>query len=149
MARYLPMLQPLVLGAWVLLTPPTPLGTELPPLSDWSKVRTFESSADCEEARDAMRDEARAMLTRDPNASALQLADALGRVEARCVEDKTAPAAAPPKAKGDAAGKGDASGKAAEPGKGEATAKPAEQDAPAAPAQPGAAGAPEAPDDDE
>jgi hypothetical protein len=95
MTRYSPVFSSLAFGAWILLTPPTPLGTALPPLSEWVPASTHETSAACEQARETMREAARTTATRDPNASALKVAAALGQLEARCVESKAgAPAPA-------------------------------------------------------
>ncbi|HXC50857.1 MAG TPA: hypothetical protein VN634_08240 [Candidatus Limnocylindrales bacterium] len=86
--------RPLLLGAWLLMTPPVPLGTELPPISRWTQASSHETSADCEKSREQMRSSARFIVTSVPNASALAIAAALGRLQARCIEN--APAAAKP-----------------------------------------------------
>jgi hypothetical protein len=85
----------LLIGGWLLLTPPTPLGTALPPLSEWSKVSTHTSPDECERNRERMREAARRTVTSDPNAPALKVAAALGQLQSRCVEgkDKRPPAA--------------------------------------------------------
>ena len=88
--------RPLLLGAWLLMTPPVPLGTELPPLSKWTQASSHESSADCEKSREQMRSTARFIVTSVPNASAMGVAAALGRLQARCVENVSAPGAAKP-----------------------------------------------------
>jgi len=82
-----------VLAGWLLMMPPVPLGTSLPPLSAWSQVSKHESSDACEHRREAMRTSARKMIGSDPNASALRLAGAFGALQASCVEG---PAAAQP-----------------------------------------------------
>lgn len=87
----------LLLGAWLLMTPPVPLGTALPPLSEWSKLGSYETSKDCETIRENLRTAARRIVTNEPNATALQVAAALGRLQSRCVEVQSPqpPAAAP------------------------------------------------------
>lgn len=87
--------QPLLLGGWVLLMPPVPLGTSLPPLSEWTAISVHKTSEECDRKRETVRDEARLTVTKDPNADAMKVATALGKLEARCVEGKTA---APPAA---------------------------------------------------
>ncbi len=84
--------RPLLLGAWLLMTPPVRLGTELPPLSKWAQASSHETSAECEKSREQMRSSARFIVTSVPNASALAVAAALGRLQARCVEGAPAPA---------------------------------------------------------
>jgi hypothetical protein len=79
----------LLIGGWLLMTPPTPLKTSLPPLSEWSKVSTHKTSQECERTREEMRTAARRMIKTDANAHALELAAALGRLQSRCIE--TAP----------------------------------------------------------
>jgi hypothetical protein len=82
-----------ILGAWFLLTPPVPLGTSLPPVSQWRPVSVHKTSAECEQRREQMRTAARRTVSADPNATALKVASALGPLQARCVEHKTPPAA--------------------------------------------------------
>lgn len=96
MSRPARVFQPLLLGGWVLLMPPVPLGTSLPPLSEWSAISAHKTSEECSGKRELVRDEARRTVTNDPNASAMQVATALGQLEAQCVEVKTpAPPTAP------------------------------------------------------
>ena len=80
----------LLLGAWLLMMPPVPLGTELPPLSKWRKVSTHKTDDACERSRDELRKAARSTVTSDPNAHAVVVAAALGGLQAKCVEDKSA-----------------------------------------------------------
>lgn len=82
----------LLVGGWLLMTPPTPLRTSLPPLAEWSKVSTHKTSQECERTREAMRSAARRTISTDANAHALEVAAALGRLQSRCIE--TAPAKA-------------------------------------------------------
>lgn len=89
----------LLAGGWVLLMPPVPLGTSLPPLSEWSAVSRHKTSQECELRLEAMREEARRTVTNDPNASALQVATGLGQLQASCADDGK-PAAAPIPASG-------------------------------------------------
>ena len=101
--RYRSGLRWLLVGGWVLIMPPVPMGTALPPLSEWSKLASYETTKDCETAREAMQQAARKMVTADPNATALQVAAALGRLQARCVQVESpkppaAPVAPPPAA---------------------------------------------------
>lgn len=84
-----------LVGGWVLIMPPVPLGTSLPPLSQWSKVSAHKTAGECESARDAFRDKAKHTVTADPNAHATVVAAALGQLQSKCVETKTA-AAEPP-----------------------------------------------------
>jgi hypothetical protein len=100
----------LLIGGWLLLTPPTPLRTSLPPLSEWSKVSTHKTSQECERTREAMRSAARRTISTDANAHALEVAAALGRLQSRCIE--TAPSAAATEA---AAAPGTAAAPAARP----------------------------------
>lgn len=86
------LLSSLLIGGWVLLMPPVPLGTELPPISQWRVVSEHKTAVECELKRDALRQSARQVVTNDPNAKALEVAAALGGVQARCVEVKTTPA---------------------------------------------------------
>jgi hypothetical protein len=85
----------LVLGGFALMVPPTPLGTSLPPLSEWSKAASYDSADECERNRQTMLEAARRMVAADPNASALAVAGALGRLQARCVQNDDAPAIVP------------------------------------------------------
>jgi hypothetical protein len=78
----------LLIGGWVLMTPPTPLRTALPPLSEWSKVSTHTSSEECERNRERMREAARRTVATDASAHAMQVAAALGQLQSRCVEVK-------------------------------------------------------------
>lgn len=100
----------LLIGGWVLLTPPTPLKTSLPPLSEWSKVSTHKTSQECERTREAMRTAARRTISADANAHALEVAAALGRLQSRCIEMAPAKGATEAAA---AASAGDAPGSAA------------------------------------
>jgi hypothetical protein len=97
----------LLIGGWLLMTPPTPLRTSLPPLSEWSKVSTHKTADECERKREAMHSAARRTVSSDANAHALEVAAALGRLQSRCIESKdptpaateaaaNAPAANPP-----------------------------------------------------
>ena len=100
----------LLIGGWLLLTPPTPLRTSLPPLSEWSKVSAHASAGECEQAREKMRSAARRTAAGDPNAHALKVAAALGQLQSRCVEAppsraaESDEAATPPAANPPAAG---------------------------------------------
>ena len=93
----------LLIGGWVLMSPPTPLRTALPPLSEWSKVSTHTSSEECERNRERMREAARRTVATDANAHALQVAAALGQLQSRCVEVKDKKPAAPEQAAAPAA----------------------------------------------
>jgi hypothetical protein len=84
--------------AWLLMTPPVPLGTELPPMSKWSRLSSHEKAEECERDREAVRAFARRTVAADPNASALKVAGALGRLQSRCVEVRTTAKPAPPAA---------------------------------------------------
>jgi hypothetical protein len=88
----------LLVGSWLLMTPPTPLGTSLPPVSQWSQVSTHASAAECESNREKMRSAARRTVAGDPNAHALQVAAALGQLQSRCIESRPAAPAAPEQA---------------------------------------------------
>lgn len=90
MARSSRVFRSLLAAGWVLLMPPVPLGISLPPLSEWSSVSSHKTSEECELRLEAMRDEARRTVTNDPNASAMQVAAALGQLQARCIEEETA-----------------------------------------------------------
>ncbi|MFN2425611.1 MAG: hypothetical protein ABR587_04090 [Candidatus Binatia bacterium] len=90
----------LLLGGWVLIMPPVPLGTALPPLSTWTPVSTHETAGDCDRSREAMRKSARLVVTRGAGASALQVAGAMGQLQARCIASApTQPPAEPAPAK--------------------------------------------------
>ena len=81
----------LLLAAWLLMMPPVPMGTELPPISKWRQVSSHENEKDCETARKGLRDAARETVTNDPNAHALTAAAALGGLQAKCVEVQSPP----------------------------------------------------------
>ncbi len=96
MNRYARAFRLSMLATWVLVTPPTPLGTSLPPLSEWSRVSDHETAAECEGDREKLRKAAKATAARDASASALDVAAALGRLQSRCIEIKSPePVAAP------------------------------------------------------
>lgn len=95
-ARFAPALRWSLLGGWLLMMPPLPIGTELPPLSEWSPVSTHESAEECESKAVEVRNAARGMLTGDPNASATRLAAAMGQLQVTCVEDESAEPPAKP-----------------------------------------------------
>lgn len=77
----------LFLSGWLLMMPPLPVGTELPPLSEWSPIAVYESAEECESKGEEVRNAARRMITGDPNAAATTLAAAMGQIQATCVED--------------------------------------------------------------
>jgi hypothetical protein len=94
MASKIPFSRSLLIAGWVLLMPPLPLGTTLPPLSEWRPVSGYKTGEDCDRALEALKAEARTTVTQDPNASALKVAAALGQLQAQCVETKESPPAA-------------------------------------------------------
>lgn len=94
MTRHARFLRPLLVGGWILIMPPVPLGTSLPPQSEWNALSEHETAEKCEEKRAAMREAARLTVWKDPNASALKVASALGQLQAQCVEVKDASAGA-------------------------------------------------------
>ncbi len=102
MTRNASLFRSLLVGGWVLLMPPVPLGTSLPPLSEWNALSKHKTAEDCERARGQLREAARRTVTADPNASALKVAAALGQLQAQCVEVKDE--TAEPAAGGQAAG---------------------------------------------
>jgi hypothetical protein len=87
--RYAGTFSTSVVVGWMLMMPPVPLGTELPPMSEWSPLSAFKTSEQCTRAADGMHERARVTIAGDPNASALEVAAAMGRLQARCVESKT------------------------------------------------------------
>lgn len=89
----------LLLGGWVLIMPPVPMGTALPPISQWSQVSAHKTASECDVAREAMRKSANRTVTNDPNASALKVAAALGQLQAKCIQSgPDQPPQAPPAA---------------------------------------------------
>jgi hypothetical protein len=100
----------LLVAGWFLVMPPVPLGTSLPPVSAWSRLGEFDTSAHCESAKETMRTRASRMITNDPTADASSVAVAMGVLQTRCLEikpaqppaeAKPAPPPAPPAAKTD------------------------------------------------
>lgn len=69
--------------------PPEPLGTSLPPVSEWLVASTFETTEECDRAREAVLEQADHTIARDPNASALKVAAAILHRQARCMEYKS------------------------------------------------------------
>lgn len=88
MNRALRVFRSLLVGVWVLMAPPTPLGTSLPPMSEWLAQAKFKTSEECERSREARRRQAKFTITQDPNAPSLKVSAALGQLQARCVEIK-------------------------------------------------------------
>lgn len=81
------------------MMPPIPVGTELPPLSEWSPIAVYETAEQCESKGEEVRNAARRMITSDPNAGATTLAAAMGQIQATCVEDDSVEAPAKPAVK--------------------------------------------------
>lgn len=98
MVREIRVLRPLLVGGWILLMPPVPLGTALPPVSEWNALSQHETAEECERTRERMREAARLTVSADPNASALKVAAALGQLQAQCLEVKDTPKEAEPAA---------------------------------------------------
>lgn len=88
MALHARVFRSLLVGGWVLIMPPVPLGTSLPPQSEWNVLSKHKTAEECEQKREAMREAARRTVSADPNASALKVAAALGQLQAQCVEVK-------------------------------------------------------------
>jgi hypothetical protein len=97
MTRHARALHWVLVGGWVLIMPPVPLGTSLPPITQWTKLGTYKTSDACETAREVLRDKARHTVGADPHAHATVIAAALGQLQSKCVETKDPEPAAPPK----------------------------------------------------
>ena len=89
MTRHARALHWVLVGGWVLIMPPVPLKTSLPPLSQWTKLGTYKSSGACEDAREKLKDKASHTVAADPNAHATGVAAALGQLQSKCVETNT------------------------------------------------------------
>jgi hypothetical protein len=91
MTRFAPVFRCLAFAGWVLVMPPVPLRTSLPPLSDWSALSAHRTGEECENKRQSMRESARRTVSGDPNAQAVKIAAALGQLQARCIEREGVP----------------------------------------------------------
>lgn len=88
MARYSHLYRSLLAVGWVLIMPPVPMGTELPPQSEWSVLSVHKTAAECERALELLGEQARFTITKDPNANSLKVSTALGALQAGCAETK-------------------------------------------------------------
>lgn len=89
MTRHARALHWVLVGGWVLMMPPVPLKTSLPPMSQWTKLGTYKTSVACEDARGKLKDKASHTVAADPNAQAVVVASALGQLQSKCVETNT------------------------------------------------------------